>query len=289
MSIKSIVVPIRGDGKGESVLNLAVAIGKKFNAHIDVLHVHAKPEDMIPYGVPLTAAFKRTIMEAADNLAQQEEERLAALFHKYCKDHNIEEVPVDADSFPLDRLSISWHEEAGKQAAVIRREVRFCDLIVVPKPDRQAMLGMNTLEAALFDVRKLTAVAPTSPAETAGSHVCIAWNGSAEAARAVNWTLPVLAAADQVSVLIAPDENVEDASTKSVQRYLQLHGIRSRLHEFRGSRNNIGGPLLEKVAEIGGDMMVMGAFGSEKRRELVLGGVTEFVIENAELPILMAH
>lgn len=44
MSIKSIVAPVRGDGKGEWILGLVLAIGGRLNAHIDLLHVHAGPE-----------------------------------------------------------------------------------------------------------------------------------------------------------------------------------------------------------------------------------------------------
>jgi nucleotide-binding universal stress UspA family protein len=288
MTIKSIVAPIRGDGKGEWVLGLALAIGGGFNAHIDVLHVHAKPEDMIPRGVPLTPAFKSTILDAAGGLARQEEERLAGLFDEYCKAHDLEVVLTDAEDFPMDRLSISWHEAEGKQADVIRNEVRFCDLIVVPQPDRASALGMNTLQAALFDVRKLTAIAPHREVTETGRHVAIAWNGGSEAARAVNWSLPVLAAADKVSVLVANDEDGGLVRSSAIRRYLRQHGIDAGAETFE-RRGEVAASILDKVAEIGGDLMVMGGFGSQKRSELVLGGVTQYVLEKANIPLLMAH
>lgn len=289
MSIKSIVAPVRGDGKGESVLSLALAIGRKFNAHIDVLHVHAKPEDMIPFGVPLTSAFKKTIMDAASNLATQEEERLRKLFDEYCESKHIEAVPADAESFPVDRLSISWAEQAGKQADIIRRIGRFCDLIVVPQPDSETALGVNTLNAALFDIRKLTAVAPPQGVTEAGKNVVIAWNGSPESARAVNWSMPLLMNAESVSILSGPDPDNPDTSVNAVRRYLRLHGVETQLREFKISRHNIGAPLLNEAAAVGADMLVMGAFGSMKRRELVLGGVTEYVVEHTDMALIMAH
>ncbi len=289
MSIKSIVAPIRGDGKGEWVLGLALAIGGKFLSHIDVLHVHAKPGDMIPHGVPLTTAFKSTILEAAGGLARREEERLVRLFDEYCKAHDLDVVPADAEDFPADRLSISWHEVEGKQADIIRDEVRFCDLIVVPQPDRAAALGMNTLQAALFDVRKLTAIAPHREIKETGRHVAIAWNGGPEAARAVNWSLPILAAAEKVSVLVANDKDGGITRSKAIRRYLRLHGIASGVQTFERGGPEVGASILDRVAEIGGDMIVMGAFGARKRSNLVLGGVTQYVLEKADIPLLMAH
>jgi nucleotide-binding universal stress UspA family protein len=289
MSIKSIVAPIRGDGKGEWILGLALAIGGKFDAHIDVLHVHAKPEDMIPRGVPLTNAFKSTILDAVGGLARLEESRLAGLFDDYCKVHDLEVVPTDSEDFPADRLSISWHEAEGKQANVIRDEVRFCDLIVVPKPDRAAALGMNTLQAALFDVRKLTAVAPHREIKETGRHVAIAWNGGPEAARSVNWSLPILAAAEKVSVLVANDRDGGVTRSRSIRRYLRQHGVASGVQTFERGGPEVGASILGKVSEIGGDMIVMGAFGTQKRSDLILGGVTQYVLEKADVPLLMGH
>jgi len=289
MSIKSIIAPVRGDGKGESVLGLALAIGRKFNSHIDVLHVHAKPEDMIPFGVPIPRMFRQTIMDAAGNIAHQEEARLRAIFEEICARHDVEMVPADALDCPPDRLSISWREEAGKQVSVIRDLGPLSDLIVVARPDEEAELGMNSLMCALFDVRKLTAVAPPQISESTGNHIAIAWNGSGEAARAVTMALPLLLQAQTVTILMAPDEKSPASMDEGLRRYLCLHGIQPETRTFKIGRRDIGGPLLEAAQKHGDDMLLMGAFGAEKRRELVLGGVTQHVIEHAELPLLMAH
>lgn len=289
MSIKSIIAPVRGDGKGESVLGLALAIGRKFNAHIDVLHVHAKPEDMIPFGVPVPRMFRQTIMDAAGNIATQEEEQLRAIFDEYCARHKAETISIDALDCPPDRLSISWREETGKQVSVIHDLGPLADLIVVARPDEDSELGMNSLMCALFDARKLTAVAPPQVSETTGRHIAIAWNGSGEAARAVTSAMPLLLEAETVTILMAPDENNSAKTDEGLRRYLCLHGIKPESRTFKIGRRDIGGPLLEAAQKYGADMLAMGAFGAEKRRELILGGVTRHVIENAELPLIMAH
>ena len=289
MPIKSIIAPVRGDGKGDSVLSLALAVGRIFGSHIDVLHVHARPEDMIPYGVPVTGLFRDTIMEAAGNIAQQEEEQLRALFDAYCTRHSVEVVPVDAPDYPVDRLSMSWREESGKQVTVIQRLGKVADLIVVARPDETAGLGMNSLQTALFDVRKLTAIAPPQGVGEVGRNIAIAWNGSGEAARAVSWALPLLSKAEVVTILTAPDENTPERGHAGLERYLRLHGIKPERRDFKVGRYDIGGPLLEAAAKQGSDMLVMGAFGAQKRHELVLGGVTKYVVEHSELPLIMAH
>jgi nucleotide-binding universal stress UspA family protein len=48
MTIRRILVPVRGDGKGEGVLDHAVTLARRFAAHVDVLHCRPRPEDMLP-------------------------------------------------------------------------------------------------------------------------------------------------------------------------------------------------------------------------------------------------
>ena len=289
MSIKSILAPVRGDGMGEAVMSLAIAIGRVFDAHIDVIHVHAKPQDMIPFGVPVPRALKKTILEAAGNVAQQEEGKLRELFEAYCGEQGVEVSPDDATDVPPDKLSLSWREEAGKQAVILRRLGRLADLIVIARPDRKAALGVNSLYSALFDVRKLTAIAPPQGVTETGRRLAIAWNGSAEIGRTVTWALPFLAAAEEVTILTTPIEREHHLSPDALVGYLRLHGITARTEYFKKGPRDIGAPLLQAAHDAGADMILMGAFGSEKRRELVLGGVTQYVIEHADLPLLMAH
>ena len=289
MSIKSILVPVRGDGKGESVLGLAAAVAADFGAHIDVVHVHAKPEDLLPFGVPVPIGFRKTILEAAGNLAHLEEDRVRDLLQDYCKARGLRLVNASEEDIDPASPTVAWHEEMGKQAQAVARLGRLADLIVIPKPDREANLGLNTLEAALFEVRALTAIAPRREVGEAGRRIAVAWNGSVEAARAVQLALPFLSKAEKVSLLTTPSERPTQVGVEDLQRYLQLHSIDAAEETFESGHHDIGGPLLEAASRLETDLLLMGAFGSDRRREFVLGGVTQHVIDHADLPLLMAH
>ena len=63
LGLKKLVVPVRGDGKGDNVLRHAAMLAHRFDAHVDVTHVRARAEDMIPYGVALSPAMKQQILE----------------------------------------------------------------------------------------------------------------------------------------------------------------------------------------------------------------------------------
>jgi nucleotide-binding universal stress UspA family protein len=51
----------------------------------------------------------------------------------------------------------------------------------------------------------------------------------------------------------------------------------------------VGKVLLEGAGTSGADCLLMGAYGSSRGRELVLGGATQYVIDHSTIPVLMAH
>lgn len=51
----------------------------------------------------------------------------------------------------------------------------------------------------------------------------------------------------------------------------------------------IGNALLSCAADLGADLLVMGAYGHSRVRELMLGGATRTVLASMTLPILMSH
>jgi len=286
MIIRTIFVPIRGDGKGEGVLDHAIALGRGGNVHIEVAHCRPRPEDLLPFGVFLTAAIKKQITSSASALADEEERNLKGLFDDYCGRHGL--VAVDTPPWPLDRMSASWREVTGKQASVIASHGRLADLIVVPRPDRSQNIGFNSLEAALFETGKPVLMCPPAPVAKIGDHVVIAWSSSAEAARAVTLALPVLESAKAITVLTV-DTGDGAANGQELCDYLVSHGVDAGTKALTAGSSAVGGALLKAAEEAGGDVLVMGAFGQNRRRELVLGGVTQHIIDHADLPILMAH
>ncbi len=50
-----------------------------------------------------------------------------------------------------------------------------------------------------------------------------------------------------------------------------------------------GNILLNHVADARADLLVMGAYGHHRFRELILGGVTQEIFEHMTTPVLMSH
>ena len=56
-----------------------------------------------------------------------------------------------------------------------------------------------------------------------------------------------------------------------------------------GSDADAGDLILDRIAEAGIDLLVMGAYGHTRIRELWLGGVTRQMMRNMTVPVLLSH
>ena len=283
--MRTIMVPVRGDDRGEGLLDHALALTHRRDAHIEVVHCRAQPEDMLPYGVFLPASLREQITSAAGNMADTEEGKLRALFEEYASRHDLK--VVENPPWPTDVPSISWRERTGKQPNIIAVHGRLVDLVVVPRPDRARNFGLNTLESALFSTGKPVLMCPPGSADTLGEHVAVAWNGSAEAARAVALAMPVLTGAAKVTVISVGAGEDSQIGPDALSAYLGSHGIDAQVVTHGEGR--IAQTLLSSAAEQGADLLVMGAYGQSRQLEMVMGGVTQHIVDHAELPVYMSH
>lgn len=284
--IRKILVPVRGDGKGDGVLAHAAALAHRYKAHIEVVHCRARAEDLMPFGVHLPEFLRKQIIEQSHKVADQEEaglrDELSALAITLKLDSSGDNVGKAA--------TVSFVEEAGRQVDVIKQHGRLADMIVVAKPDRDRNLGHNTLKAALFHSGRPVLMCPptTNLPKVMGANVAIAWNGSAEAARALSQCKAVLRAADAVWVLSNGSDSGPGTSSGDLVSYLALHDITAKVKPFAPDKK-VGNELLRVSAELDADMIIMGAYGDSHERETIFGGNTQTVVDTAKLPVLLNH
>lgn len=286
MAIRMILVPVRGDGKGEGVLDHALVLARRFNAHLNVVHSHAKPEDMVPFGtLGVTEDMRKQIVEAATAAAESEEARVKTLLTDYLKDQGVPIIEAATDT--AEAVTASWIEETGEQAANVAVLGRLADLIIVAKPDSEDGLGSRTLQAALLEGGKPVMMVPPAPAKTIGAHVALGWNGANESAKAVSATLTLMKAADRVSVFSAPVSTEPRLAVDKLVDYLRRHEITAEAEIIDVKASEVGAALLGGAKKAGADVLVMGAYGHSRARQLVMGGVTSHVIENADMPVIL--
>jgi len=100
--------------------------------------------------------------------------------------------------------------------------------------------------------------------------------------------LPILTKADSV-VLLAPSEKELPISAEEAKIYLETHGVTCSTQLFARSSAPVGKILIDNAKQVGADSLLMGAYGQSRQRELIMGGVTQYVVDHADLPILLMH
>ena len=120
----------------------------------------------------------------------------------------------------------------------------------------------------------------------------VAWDGGVAARRAIAGALPLLKQAGSIDVVMfnpRAEAGVHgEEPGADLALYLARHGIRVNVVE-RTVNGGIGEALLSAAADLGSDLIVMGAYGHTRFREVVLGGVTRTVLQSMTVPVLMAH
>lgn len=194
-------------------------------------------------------------------------------------------------------VPFEWYSAEGEPVRTVSLFCRHADIAVIGQSvDQPGALG------TVRDLAELVALASGRPVVTvprsgapagAGERVMVAWDAGREAARAVADSLPVLQRAEQVLIYsVDPEERGDrhgDLPGVDLARHLARHDINAKVETVSGSDADAGDMILNRIAEAGIDLLVMGAYGHTRIRELWLGGVTRQMMRNMTVPVLLSH
>ena len=235
-------------------------------------------------GEPVSASMIDDVMNAAEKRAASDSARARKAFEDACAKAKI---AVGAKAPGLGKVSASFHVETGAEDEVIRIAGRVSDLLVMARPQGPLAGSQRlVLEAALIDTGRPLLIVPPKAAKI-GGHVAIAWNGSTQAARAVALAMDFIAGAQSVTVLTAK-EGGADYRPDEVREYLGWHGIKANVVQVAG-KDDPAKALLSAAGKAGADLLVMGAYGHSRMREMVFGGVTRHIARHMTVPTLFSH
>lgn len=200
----------------------------------------------------------------------------------------------------LGKSGVRWSADDGvAQFADLGRHVahraRFADLVVLPRPygDNHGAEAEPIIEAAMFEGHAPVLVVPDDADPIAApKNILVAWNQSVEAMRAIRRALPFLCAADLVRiVVIDPPSHGPERSDPGgmLAQMLARHGVTCEIDVLSNSMNRVSDALNRHAVDTSADMMVMGAYGHSRFREAILGGATRNMLEQAKIPVFMAH
>lgn len=285
MTIKNILVPFASAVSGAHVLETAIALGGRFSAHICALHVRPDPTALVPYIVgPMPSDM---LVQISENAEKQGRERAVAAKEKFkeiCVKHGVSDTPA------MGGASASWKEEVGNVDFIYGIEARLCDLAIIAQPETLGPDSLvDILESVLFRSGRPVLMMPSKAPVSSGKKIVIAWNGSLEATRALASAMPLLEGADDVIIMTIGEALVEGPGADEVKKYLAWHDVKARIVSASEAPAGEGAGLLAKAHELKADMIVMGAYSHSRLREFILGGVTQHVIDHADIAVLLLH
>lgn len=176
---------------------------------------------------------------------------------------------------------------------------RFADLTVISQDDPEESLGYLPSASRMPDYVVFHAAGPVLvvPAASTGPFSCprrvlVCWNGSREAAVAMAAAVPLLQRATQVSLAVftpvVPSPSVNAGEVDDALAFLGRHAVRAG-STMRDPGHDTGRAILELASKEACDLIVMGCFGHSRFQELLLGGASRTVLQEARLPVLMAR
>jgi nucleotide-binding universal stress UspA family protein len=291
MAYRRLLLPLTGTAAGEAALNTALMVARTWNAHVHCLHVRVDARDVAPLaGEGLSGAMIEEMMAATERESGERAGRVRALFEKFVQGRDVT-IALSAESaLKADGPTLSFESIAGREEDVVAQQSRLYDMAVVPHPEADDdVSSSDALHAVLFDSGRPVLIAPRESPASIGTRVCCAWNGTAESAAAVAAALPWLHHAEAVRVLHSEDYQRRGPSAEGLQAYLRWHGVQAEAMAFKPQTREVGAGLLGGARDFQADLLCMGAYSHSRLRQLILGGVTRHVLENADIPVLMCR
>lgn len=275
MTYKTILVHLADDEGHMTRLRLALELASRFEAHLVALYIAN------PISMPAAIAGRGASLAYISEATRVAREKAAAIE---------EEI-----SGPCERegLSWEWQTEEGDHLDILADHAHVADLAIVSHSRAELIedkVMFHVPEHLPLVVGCPVIILPDSgEAVHIGKDVMVAWKGTREALRAVRDALPFLKLAKKVTLLNAcPPEHPVPPGDRAAA-FLARHGVKAKVYTDVERDHHIGEVILSHARDMEVDLIVMGGYGHSRLREMVLGGVSRYVLNHTAVPVLMSH
>jgi nucleotide-binding universal stress UspA family protein len=282
MNYKDILVVTDDTPRCEEQVNVALKLAARHDAHVIGLMVQqpAHLPQYAPVGIP--GALRDELLERQRQIAEEVRGRVRETFERLA---NAAGVPNE------------WHTADGDPVKAVSLFSRHADLAVIGQGSREHA-GYGTArdlaeQVVLASGRPVLVVPRVGTYPSVGHRVLVAWDAGREAARAVADALPMLKGAEHVVTLSANpdtgDKQHGELPGADIARHLARHGVRVDAQRVSSRDVPIADLLLNRILDERIDLLVMGAYGHARVREIWLGGVTRRLMESMTVPVFVSH
>jgi nucleotide-binding universal stress UspA family protein len=285
MAFKDILVHLDNGPRSATRLAIATGLARRCGASLTGVYVVDIPSAEFFYGaaMPLAAGGAERVVDQIRSEAIAAAEPVEAAFRELLR---------------REGLDGGWRLVEGNLPATVALHARYADLTVLGQAnpyEHRDGLGHDAVAVStvMTSGRPVLAVPFAGEFPTLGQRVLVAWNASREAARAVNDAMPLLREAAAVTVLaVNPRRGINghgDVPAADIALHLARHGVRAEAAHTVASDIPDGEALLSYAADISADLIVSGAYGHSRARELVFGGVTRTLLTEMTAPVFLSH
>jgi nucleotide-binding universal stress UspA family protein len=191
---------------------------------------------------------------------------------------------------------VEWRSALDFPARFILNESRSADIIVDGgrSPPFSDAFSLASPKDLVMQTGRPLLVVPDKIDWLDLRSVLVAWKDTPEARRAVADSIPLLRKAGEVTVTEILEEGgsrpAAVAGVNDVVAWLSRHGISAaeRVSE-NNARHDTAAQLDAVAAEVGAGLIVAGAYGHSRFRELILGGVTQHLVTQSARCVLLSH
>ena len=280
MSYKSILVHVDEKPRSQARVDVSLALAARFEAHVTALAVVPSPPNYRPSMPLLGPEIRQQQIRPYEERAEQ---ALA---------HFSERARVEG------RSAVETRTAHGDLLAATTLHARYNDLLVIGQydPDDAADAADEARrypELITLGVGRPVLVVPYAGRfPKLGEHIAVAWDAGREATRAVTDALPLLKLARKVTVLAVNADKVGRHGAEpgaDIGLFLARHGVKVEVSQQQSGKLDVGTFLLSRLADMDADLLVMGAYGHSRLRELVVGGVTRTLLDSMTVPVIMSH
>ncbi|MBB4065038.1 universal stress protein [Gellertiella hungarica] len=279
MAYKTIVCVLSNARNADNLLQCAIDQARRNDAHLIGLHV--EQVSIAPLAAPMAMPDPVSI-QALQDAARETSNELKGIFEEACR---------------REGISCDWRNVvsmSGYGAGSSTDILRCADLIVAAQADPSYASDDSEIEQVLFESGRPVLLVPyIFTTAKPINRVLIGWNGTREATRAVFDALPFLKKAQSVEVFTVDPETsgdqAADLAGAELAATLARHGIKVNVVAVASEGLSPATVLENRLSDASIDLLVIGAYGKSRLREMLFGGVTRTLLDSMTALTLMSR
>jgi hypothetical protein len=277
MDIKDVLMVMEADRPSEAVLATSIGLAKAHRAAVHAVCItpwRPSPADCFALG-------PRADLDVLERLDRKASGQVAPLKQAFLT--GVGEGGLEGDWGRLDEVEAPF---------AVPSRARSCDIVVMRRPHAGEPTARELAECSVRNGGTPCLFVPDD-AKNSGefSRIVLAWNGTAEAKRAVDSSMPLLKRASRVDLIVVGRPAAIDIYNHAMAMvcHLARHGVECVAHERGGRASHVTHALMEACEDLDADLLVLGAYSHAHMTEALVGGTTSSSLVEASIPVWMFH